>query len=59
MQKNIVVIKGDGIGPEIITEAMKVMSRTAQKYGIHLSLTRWTRADAPSTNTRESAGVEH
>lgn len=33
MQKNIVVIKGDGIGPEIITEAMKVMSRTAQKYG--------------------------
>ena len=33
MEKNIVVIKGDGIGPEIVTEAMKVMSRTAEKYG--------------------------
>ena len=33
MVKNIAVIKGDGIGPEIVTEAMKVMERTAQKYG--------------------------
>ena len=24
MEKNIAVIKGDGIGPEIVTEAMKV-----------------------------------
>lgn len=33
MEKKIVVIKGDGIGPEIVTEAMKVMDRAAQKYG--------------------------
>ena len=25
MEKNIAVIKGDGIGPEIVTEAMKVL----------------------------------
>ncbi len=33
MEKKIVVIKGDGIGPEIVTEAMKVMDRAAKKYG--------------------------
>ena len=25
MEKNIAVIKGDGIGPEIVTESMKVL----------------------------------
>ncbi len=33
MTKNIAVIKGDGIGPEIITEAMKVLDAVAAKYG--------------------------
>lgn len=33
MEKNIVVIKGDGIGPEIVTEAMKVMRKAAEKFG--------------------------
>lgn len=33
MQKNIAVIKGDGIGPEIVTEAMKVLDRVAEKFG--------------------------
>ncbi len=33
MTKNIAVIKGDGIGPEIITEAMKVLDAVAKKYG--------------------------
>lgn len=33
MDKNIVVIKGDGIGPEIVTEAVKVMERVAEVYG--------------------------
>ncbi len=33
MTKNIAVIKGDGIGPEIITEAMKVLDAVAEKYG--------------------------
>lgn len=33
MTKNIAVIKGDGIGPEIVTEAMKVLDKVAEKYG--------------------------
>lgn len=33
MIKNIAVIKGDGIGPEVVSEAMKVLDRVAQKYG--------------------------
>ena len=32
MEKNIAVIKGDGIGPEIVTEAMKVLDAVAKKY---------------------------
>lgn len=33
MNKKISVIKGDGIGPEIVTEAMKVLDKVAEKYG--------------------------
>ncbi len=33
MNKNIAVIKGDGIGPEIVTEAMKVLDTIAKVYG--------------------------
>lgn len=33
MNLNIGVIKGDGIGPEIVTEAMKVLDRVAEVYG--------------------------
>lgn len=33
MNFNIAVIKGDGIGPEIVTEAMKVMNKVAEKFG--------------------------
>ena len=32
MEKNIAVIKGDGIGPEIVEEAMKVLDTVAEKY---------------------------
>lgn len=32
MEKNITVIKGDGIGPEIINEAIKVLDAIAKKY---------------------------
>ena len=32
MEKNIAVIKGDGIGPEIVGEAMKVLDAVANKY---------------------------
>ena len=33
MNLNIGVIKGDGIGPEIVTEAIKVLDKAAEKYG--------------------------
>ena len=33
MEKNIAVIKGDGIGPEIVTESMKVLDKVAEKFG--------------------------
>lgn len=36
MQCKIGVIKGDGIGPEIVTEAMKVLDKIAEKYGHEL-----------------------
>jgi 3-isopropylmalate dehydrogenase len=32
MNKNITVIKGDGIGPEIVDEAIKVLDAVAKKY---------------------------
>ncbi len=32
MNYNIAVIKGDGIGPEIVTEAMKVLDKVADKF---------------------------
>ncbi|MBQ9848642.1 MAG: 3-isopropylmalate dehydrogenase [Clostridia bacterium] len=33
MVKNIAVIRGDGIGPEIVNEAIKVLNRVAELYG--------------------------
>ncbi|MBR1568539.1 MAG: 3-isopropylmalate dehydrogenase [Lachnospiraceae bacterium] len=33
MDKKIAVIKGDGIGPEVVTQAMKVLDAIAEKYG--------------------------
>ncbi len=30
---NIVLLKGDGIGPEIVTQAVKVLNRAAEKFG--------------------------
>lgn len=33
MTKNIAVIRGDGIGPEIVEQALKVLERTAALYG--------------------------
>ena len=32
MNKKIAVIKGDGIGPEIVSEAVKVLDKAAEKY---------------------------
>ena len=33
MEKNIVLLKGDGIGPEIVNQAVKVLDAVAEKYG--------------------------
>ncbi len=33
MEMNIAVISGDGIGPEIVAEARKVLEKTADRYG--------------------------
>lgn len=33
MEKNITVIKGDGIGPEVANEGLKVLNNVAEKWG--------------------------
>ena len=33
MNRKIAVIAGDGIGPEIVAEAKKVLGRVCEKYG--------------------------
>ena len=33
MDYQIAVIPGDGIGPEIVTEAMKILDRVGEVYG--------------------------
>ena len=33
LNKNIAVIRGDGIGPEIVNQALKVLDKVAQLYG--------------------------
>lgn len=33
MEKNITLLKGDGIGPEIVDQAVKVLDAVAKKYG--------------------------
>ena len=40
MKCNIGVIKGDGIGPEIVDEAIKVLDKVAEKFGHEFSYTR-------------------
>jgi len=39
MNFNIAVIPGDGIGPEIVTEAQKVLDKTGTKYGHRFNYT--------------------
>ncbi len=39
MKLNIACIKGDGIGPEIVTQAQKVLDRVAQCYGHEIMYT--------------------
>ena len=39
MKFNIALLKGDGIGPEIVTSAVKVMERVAEKFGHEFNFT--------------------
>ena len=39
MNKNIAVIRGDGIGPEIVNEALTVLDKVAEIYGHSFSYT--------------------
>lgn len=39
MNYKIAVIKGDGIGPEIVAEAQKVLDKTSKLYGFELNYT--------------------
>lgn len=36
MRKKIAVLPGDGIGPEIISQAIRVLDRVAERYSVHL-----------------------
>ena len=44
MNKTITVIKGDGIGPEIVTQALRVLDTTSP-------IRKLTQVAAPSINT--------
>ena len=37
--KNIAVLAGDGIGPEVMAEALKVLSAVQDKFGFSLNFT--------------------
>ena len=39
MEKNITLLKGDGIGPEIVSQAVKVLDAVAKKYGHEFNYT--------------------
>ena len=39
MKKNIAVIRGDGIGPEIVNEALKVLDKVGEKFGHQFEFT--------------------
>ena len=39
MNKNVAVIRGDGIGPEIVEQAISVLDRAAELFGHNFSYT--------------------
>ena len=50
MEYNIAVVKGDGIGPEIVSEAMLVLDKVGEKFG-HKFGFQSSQAAARSTRT--------
>ncbi len=50
MIKNIAVIRGDGIGPEIVEQAWKVLDKIAEIYGYTFHYTDVDMGDVRLTN---------
>ncbi len=38
MSKRILILPGDGIGPEIVTEAVKVLARCDDDFGLDIEM---------------------
>ncbi|MEJ2330407.1 MAG: isocitrate/isopropylmalate family dehydrogenase, partial [Gammaproteobacteria bacterium] len=38
MSKNILILPGDGIGPEIVTEAVKVLAKLRDQHGLDITM---------------------
>ena len=38
MSKNILILPGDGIGPEIVTEAVKVLATLRDDFGLDIDM---------------------
>ena len=51
MSKQILILPGDGIGPEIMTEAVKVLELANEKYQLGFELTHDVIGALPSTST--------
>ena len=51
MNYNVTVIPGDGIGPEIVSEARKVLDQVGRVYGHSSIITEVLMGDAPLTPT--------
>lgn len=49
MNYKIALIRGDGIGPEVVGEAVKVMEAIGEKFGHTFTYTDVLMAAAPST----------
>ena len=47
MEYKIALIPGDGIGPEIVDEAMKVLDKTAEVYGHQIEYTQLLMGEHP------------
>ena len=41
MEKHIALLRGDGIGPEIVDSAVKVLEAVAEKFGHTFTFTRY------------------
>ena len=51
---NIAVLKGDGIGPEIVDEAIRVLDKAGEKFGVE-----WQRKGVHAKPLLWMAGYDH